>query len=90
MVPSIPMPDDEPLLHQLGAFDPAEATRLLAALEEAGIACEIDTDQSAFSGSNDFSGLQFGVNPEGAKILVFVPEPELARAQAEFTRLGLT
>ena len=75
------MPDDEPLLHQLGAFDPAEATRLLALLEAHGISVEIETDQSALSGSNDFSGLQFGVNPEGAKILVFVPEAALAQAQ---------
>jgi hypothetical protein len=76
------MPDDEPLLHQLGAFDPAEATRLVDLLEKSGIDFEIETDQSALSGSNDFSGLQFGVNPEGAKILLFVPEPDLARAQA--------
>jgi len=75
------MPDDEPLLHQLGAFDPAEATRLVDLLEKSGIDFEIETDQSALSGSNDFSGLQFGVNPEGAKILLFVPEPALARAQ---------
>ena len=75
------MPDDEPLLHQLGAFDPAAATRLLALLEAHGISVEIETDQSALSGSNDFSGLQFGVNPEGAKILVFVPEAALAQAQ---------
>lgn len=75
------MPDDEPLLHQLGAFDPAEATRLLALLEAHGISVEIETDQSALSGSNDFSGLQFGVNPEGAKILIFVPEAALAQAQ---------
>jgi hypothetical protein len=76
------MPDDEPLLHQLGAFDPAEATRLVDLLEKSGIDFEIETDQTALSGSNDFSGLQFGVNPEGAKILLFVPEPDLARAQA--------
>jgi len=76
------MPDAEPLLHQLGTFDPAEATRLVDLLEKSGIDFEIDTDQSALSGSNDFSGLQFGVNPEGAKILLFVPEPDLARAQA--------
>ena len=76
------MPDDEPLLHQLGTFDPAEATRLVDLLEKSGIDFEIETDQSALSGSNDFSGLQFGVNPEGAKILLFVPEPDLARAQA--------
>lgn len=75
------MPDDEPLLHQLGAFDPAEATRLVELLEQRDIAYEIETDQSALSGSNDFSGLQFGVNPEGAKILIFVPEANLALAQ---------
>lgn len=76
------MPDDEPLLHQLGAYDPAEATRLAELLGQHGIAFEIETDQHALSGSNDFSGLQFGVNPEGAKILVFVNEPDLARAAA--------
>jgi hypothetical protein len=75
------MPDDEPLLHQLGAYDPEEATRLLPLLEKQGVTFEIETDQSAFSGSNDFTGLQFGVNPESAKILIFVPEAELAKAQ---------
>lgn len=75
------MSNDEPLLHQLGAFDPAEATRLVELLEQHDVAYEIETDQSALTGSNDFSGLQFGVNPEGAKILLFVPEPDLARAQ---------
>lgn len=75
------MPDDEPLLHQLGAFDPAEATRLVELLEQRDIPYEIETDQSALSGSNDFSGLQFGVNPEGAKILIFVPEANLALTQ---------
>ena len=49
---------------------------------------EIETDQSALSGSNDFSGLQFGLNPEGAKILIFIPEPELARAQELLRRLA--
>ena len=82
------MPDNEPLLHQLGAFDPAEATRLADLLEKNGIDFEIETDQSALSGSNDFSGLQFGVNPEGAKILLFVPAPDLARAQALLLRLS--
>jgi len=76
------MPDAEPLLHQLGAFDPAEATRVVDLLEKHGIACEIETDQTALTGSNDFSALQFGVNPEGAKILLFVPEADLARAGA--------
>lgn len=82
------MPDDEPLLHQLGAFDPAEASRLVDLLEKNGIVFELETDQTALSGSNDFSGLQFGVNPEGAKILLFVPEPDLARAQALLHRLS--
>lgn len=75
------MPDEEPLLHQLGAFDPDEATRLTELLDQHRVSYEIETDQSALTGSNDFPGLQFGVNPESAKILIFVPEPELARAQ---------
>lgn len=75
------MPDEEPLLHQLGAFDPDEATRLVELLDKHGVPCEIETDQSALTGSNDFSGLQFGVNPESAKILIFVSEAALAQAQ---------
>ena len=75
------MPEEEPLLHQLGAFDPEEATRLAELLDQHGVTYEIETDQSALTGSNDFPGLQFGVNPESTKILVFVPEPELAKAQ---------
>jgi hypothetical protein len=82
------MPESEPLLHQLGTFDPAEATRVVALLEQHGLLFEIETDQSALSGSNDFSGLQFGVNPEGAKIMIFVPEPELAKAQELMGRLA--
>jgi hypothetical protein len=82
------MPDAEPLLHQLGAFDPAEATRLAELLEQQNIPYEIETDESALTGSNDFSGLQFGVNPEGAKILVFVPEANLAQAQEVLGRLS--
>ena len=42
----------------------------------------LSPDETALTGSNDFSGLQFGVNPEGAKILLFVPEASLAQAQA--------
>jgi hypothetical protein len=76
------MPDDEPLLHQLGAYDPDQATRLADLLEKHQIPFEIETDQHALSGSNDFSGLQFGVNPESAKILIFVAEPDLVRAEA--------
>jgi hypothetical protein len=72
---------DEPLLHQLGAYDPEEATRLATQLEKQGVTFEIETDESALSGSNQFSGLQFGVNPESAKILIFVPEAEFAKAQ---------
>ena len=75
------MPDDESLLHQLGSYDPAEATRLAELLEKNGVPFEIETDQTALSGANDFTGLQFGVNPEGAKILFFVPEAALAPAR---------
>ena len=60
----------------------------IALLEAHGVAFEIETDQSALSGANDFSGLQFGVNPEGAKILIFIPEPALARAQELLSRLA--
>lgn len=75
------MPDDEPLLHQLGAFDPEEATRLAELLDQHSVPFEVETDSTALTGANDFSGLQFGTNPESAKILIFVPEADLARAQ---------
>jgi len=75
------MNDEKPLLHQLGAFDPSEASRLLPLLEQSHVPFELETDQTALTGRNEFSALQFGVNPEGAKILVFVPEPSFAEAQ---------
>jgi hypothetical protein len=78
---------DEPLLHQLGAFSPEEASQLVPLLEAQHIAFEVETDESALSGSNDFPGLLFGVNPEGAKILIFVPEPALAPAQEILAKL---
>ena len=78
---------DEPLLHQLGAFSPEEASQLVPLLEAEKIPFEVETDESALSGSNDFPGLLFGVNPESSKILLFVPEPDLVRAQAVVGRV---
>ena len=78
---------DEPLLHQLGAFSPEEASQLVPLFEAEKIPFEVETDESALSGSNDFPGLLFGVNPEGSKILLFVPEPDLVRAQAVVGRV---
>ncbi|HSY54279.1 MAG TPA: hypothetical protein VK785_07520 [Opitutaceae bacterium] len=75
-----PPGDSSEMLHQLGSFEPMEAKRLLPALEMHGIPFEIETDNSALAHPNRWMGLAFGLYPDGSKIVVFVPESEMARA----------
>lgn len=74
------MADEPPLMHQLGAFDPEVAFRLLPMLEQHGIAFELEDDPPGLGGSEALPGLQFGVNPTAAEVLVFVAERDLPKA----------
>lgn len=81
------MEDSGPLLHQLGAFEPSDVKKVLGELERLGIAFELEADHSALGEPNRALQLYFGLYPEGSKLLVFVREPDLARAEDVVRRL---
>ena len=74
-------------LHQLGSFDPADAKRILAALESASIPFDVEADYSALAKPGRSMELYLGMSPEGSKLAVFVPAAKLESAQAELRRL---
>ncbi|MSU24386.1 MAG: hypothetical protein EXS32_11255 [Opitutus sp.] len=74
------MSDEKQLLHELGAFDPMQAKRLLPLLEQSGIPFEVETDDVQLDQPNSFPALQFGLTSDGAKLLVFVSADHLSRA----------
>jgi len=84
------MPDEPEMLYQLGAFEPHEATRLLPRLEADGIRFELERDDSALSQPNHALQLYLGMYPEGSKLVVYVPETQLEKAQAVIKELFST
>ena len=74
------MPDEPEMMHQLGAFEPNEATRLLQRLEADGIPFELDRDDTALAAPNRALQLYLGMYPEGSKLVVFVPASRLEKA----------
>jgi hypothetical protein len=73
--------DDSPeMLHQLGAFEPIEAKRVLPLLEAHQIPFEVERDDSALGQPNRALQFYFGMYPEGSKLAVFVRESDLPRA----------
>jgi hypothetical protein len=76
------MPDEPEILHQLGTFEPHEATRLLSRLEADGIRFELERDDSALAQPNRALQLYLGMYPEGSKLVVFVPASHLEKALA--------
>jgi hypothetical protein len=74
------MSDAPEMLHQLGAFEPHDAKRVLSLLEAEKISFEVESDHSALVEPNRALQLYFGMYPEGSKLAVFVREPDLPRA----------
>jgi hypothetical protein len=64
----------EEMMHQIGAFEPFEAKRVLAVLETHQIPYDAVADNSALSDPFRSAQLYFGMYPEGSKLAVFVPE----------------
>lgn len=75
------MPSDEMLYH-LGAFEPSDAKKLLAAFEAQGVSFEVESDHSALTKPGRWLEQYFAMYPEGSKVVVFVPESSLRRAEA--------
>lgn len=76
------MDDTSEMLHQVGSFEPHEAKKILPKLEATGIRFEIEADHSALAQPNRTLQLYFGMNPEGSKLAVFVPESQIDQAMA--------
>jgi len=80
--PTFLMPDEPEKLHQLGAFEPHEAKKVLPRLETEGIHFELEVDNTELMKPTHAAQLNFGIYPEGSKLVVFVPESELENALA--------
>jgi hypothetical protein len=74
------MSDSSEMLHQLGAFEPMEARKILPLLESHQIPFEVEGDHSALGHPNRALLLYFGMSPEGSKLAVFVREQDLPKA----------
>jgi len=66
-------PPDE-LMHQIGAFEPFEAKKVLALLEAHGIPFEVEAESLCSGRSNAPLQFYFGVYPEGSKLAGVCPE----------------
>lgn len=74
-------PESEELWCQIGSFEPSEARRLFPLLEQHAIPFQMEGDHSRLQKPFRFLQLEFGLYPEGSKVLIFVPEKDEARAQ---------
>ncbi len=78
--PTIPMPEE--MLHEVGAFEPHDAKKILDAFEARGVPFEIEADnRDLLSEGRDFQQ-QMGMCPPGSRLIIFVREAHLAQAQA--------
>jgi hypothetical protein len=75
------MNDDATMWHQLGAFEPHEAKKVLPLLEAHQIQFEVEADHSALTQPGRAAQFYFGMYPEGSKLAVFVREEDIAKAQ---------
>lgn len=74
------MDDTHELMHQVGTFEPFDAKRVLPLLEANGIRFELEMDHSALQRPGRGVDLYLGTYPEGSKLMVFVPESQVATA----------
>ena len=81
------MQEPDEMLHQVGAFEPFEAKRVLALFEAKQIPFEVETDNSALTNPTRPLQFYFGMYPEGSKLLIFVPESKQAEAMQALREL---
>jgi len=80
-------PETNEPLHRIGAFDPSDAKRVIAALETAAIPFEVEADHSALAQPGRWVALSLGMPTEGSKLAILVPESRIDQALAEVKRL---
>ena len=81
------MPSEDEMMHEVGGFEPADAKRVLEALEAAGVPFEIEADHSNLLTPGRSLELYFGMYPPGSTLLVFVPGASVTIAQDIVTKL---
>jgi hypothetical protein len=81
------MEDAGEMMHQVGAFEPHEAKRVLALFEARKIPFEVEADNSALADPTRPLQFYFGMYPEGSKLAVFVPESSLQEATKALSEL---
>lgn len=74
------MDGDEEILYELGTYEPRLAKRIIEGLEAEKIAFEVEADNSALEDPIRFLKLYFAMNPEGAKLRIFVGETKIDQA----------
>lgn len=67
---------------ELGAFEPADAKRVLQLLEQQDLPFEVEADHSALLQPGRFLSQQWGFHPSGSKVKIFVPEAHAGQARA--------
>jgi hypothetical protein len=75
------MSPPEEMMHEVGAFDPLDAKKILAALEAAGTRFEVESDHSELTRPGRTFQLAVGMSPPGSKLRIFVPESSLSEVQ---------
>ncbi len=70
------------LMQQLGTFEPPEAMKVLPLLEAGGIPFEIEMEPGLLARTSGALQAYLGIDPDAAKLAVFVPASQLAQAMA--------
>lgn len=60
-------------LQSIGAFDPHDAKKIIAALETEKIYFEVEADHSELARPRRFVFHYFGMFPDGSKLTLYVP-----------------
>lgn len=81
------MTDSTEPWHRIGAFEPADAKRLLAALEAAGIPFEIEADHTALNQPGRWVPLALGLPTQGSQVAIYVPTEHVDRALSVIERI---
>jgi hypothetical protein len=77
----------EEMMHEVGAFDPLDARKILEALEAAGTRFEVESDHSELTRPGRAFQLAVGMSPAGSKLRIFVPASSLPAVQTIIAQL---
>lgn len=73
--------EEPPEYGLLGPYEPRDAERVIAVLEEEGIPFDVESDHSALNDPMRHVALYFALGPEGSKIGLLVKTEDFERAE---------